>query len=60
MNTDKQLGIGLFTATAFAVFFGGMLVYFIIDRNVWMCVSMALLFIVSCIRSVRLYRKIKD
>ena len=60
MDTDKQLRIGLFTALAFAVFFGVMLVCFIIDRNVWMCVSMALMFIVSCSRSVRLYRKIKE
>ena len=60
MDTDKQIRIGLFTAIAFAVFFGCMLIYFIIDRNVWMCVSMALLFIASCGRSIQLYKKIKD
>ena len=55
----KQLKIGLIVTFAFAFFFGVMLIYFIVDKNLWMCVSMALLFIVFCGQSIRLYKKIK-
>ena len=60
MEHNKQLKVGLWVALVFAAFFGGMLVYFIIDNNLWMCISMALLFFSSCGRSIQLYKKIKD
>ena len=60
MEQYKQLKIGLWVALVFAVFFGGMLVYFIIDKNLWMCISMALLLFSSCGRSIQLYKKIKE
>lgn len=60
MEQQKQLKVGLFVALVFAVFFGGMLVYFIIDKNLWMCIAMALLLVSSCVRSIKLFKKIKN
>ena len=60
MEQQKQLKVGLFVALVFAVFFGVMLVYFIIDKNLLMCIAMALLLISSGGRSIQLYKKIKD
>jgi uncharacterized membrane protein YoaK (UPF0700 family) len=60
MERQKQLKVGLLVALIFAVFFGAMLVYFIIEKNLWMCIAMALLLFSSCVRSLRLYKKIKD
>ena len=59
MGHYKQLKVGFVIALVFALFFGGMLIYFIVDKNLWMCVSMALLFIVFCHQSIRQYKKIK-
>lgn len=60
MDNIKQQKVGLFVAIAFTFFFGAMLVIFIIKKNVWMCVSMALLLTSSVCRIISLYRKIKE
>ena len=60
MEQYKQLKVRLLVSLAFAVFFGVMLVYFIIDKNHWMSISMTLLVIASCGKSIRLYKTIKE
>lgn len=60
MDNMKQLKVGLYVAIAFAVFFGAMLAYFIIDKNLGMCIAMALLLISSVCKIIRLYQKIKE
>lgn len=60
MAHDKQLKVGLITALVFALFFAVMLGYFIAVKNLWMCVSNALMLSASISRSIKLYRKIKE
>ena len=60
MGKPKQQKVGLFVAIAFTVFFGAMLVHFILEKNLWMCVSMALLFIASVCMIISLDPIIKD
>jgi membrane protein YdbS with pleckstrin-like domain len=60
MEQYKQLKVRLLVSLVFAVFFGVMLIYFIIDKNLWMCIAMAFLVIACCGKSIKLYKKIKD
>ena len=59
MEHDKQLKVGLIIALVFALFFAGMLGYFIAVKNLWMCVAMGGMVISCCTRCIQLYKKNK-
>ena len=60
MENDKLHKAGLIIALVFALFFAGMLGYFIAVKNLWMCIVSGLMVISSCTRSIQLFKRIKE
>jgi hypothetical protein len=60
MEQSRHLKVGLIIALVFALFFAGMLGYFIAVKNLWMCIVSGLMVISSCTRSVQLFKRNKE